>query len=1049
MKFNRFLAFVMATAVAAGTVFGNGAYTPEVFAAAPRALVGSEFTDTAKNAGADSSGITDVNFTYRFTQVNAGSAEVVLVNAESKNGGALKAFNVQTSISSEGASAYTDAHGSAFSASNIKIVGVDLDGKNFSSTDQIQNINLAPAAEILTSIKIQNFTYSESSAKKLSLGLSGSTNKFKDVKEVDFSGSHVRFDSSSQNDNVGVILAGNEKTLKTLDISDIYDGVDNYNSVAGVTTSIDLKKFTALTKIDLSGNVGLVNVAIAPDVVENNAFTTIDISGCKSLVNLSAIASGKDISKYREYNPGIYQGIRFITNGGNTGSSTLDLSNYSMKAIDVEYASLKGFVAPAGSGKLTVDLSHNYLQKLDLSKAKGDLQSLTVNENQLLDIDLSGQTALGTLRADSNYLTSLDISPATSLTNVSLVDNYIPDSNFKRSDSQKNRTLSKQKKLTAAFTMNGDGGMASASNDTKGSVNTNSNANLYVMLGVAGAPEGFAKKLADTVSWDEASPSSGAITLAGKPSVYYTSDTYIGKLMGCKSVVVASTQVYGSDKPRGGETVTAYFGGDKDTISIATEDVYTLSTDVVTGISNRNTIETMKDEIKASAMFDYPQLAVRKSGSANINVSSDNPSGTVGGHANGLGKTLYNCLASSSTQNAAQLCSLVGTLNIGYKFKNYVDGNLPVKAGGKVSMQDSDKSIAAEYDEVKYSIGFSANGGSGTIDKMTDLAYSDNISLPKSGFDNARGTFIGWKRENSTLSENGGARLFIGGKATPGVLDAAKTNVVFFAMWKADDRTINLKASSAKLNLGDVINVADLEPKTVDNNGLSYNEWDGSTKSAISSQPRYGYFTSDDSVIAYNDKGAFYATGAGEATIYVYDVTNSLHAVGSLNVTVAGGKKTTTTTTDEEKTKTDTPSTDGSYTVGGMTYVKSGNDMILKKASSTKSSVTVNTVKIDGKTYKVVGIGNSAFKDNTTLKKVTIGANVKKIGQTAFLRCKNLKTVVIKTKKLTKGSTVGKNAFKTIHKKATIKIVSSAFTKTQKVLKKKAGIASTVKVKKA
>ncbi|MCR5097985.1 MAG: hypothetical protein K6B14_03465 [Lachnospiraceae bacterium] len=839
MKFKRLMAFVMAAAVAAATVTGGGVYPGQVFAAAPRALVGSEFTDTAKNAGIDASGVTDVNFTYRFTQVNAGSAEVVLVNAEAKSGGTLRGFTVQTSISSEGAGAFSDAHGSAFSASNIKIVGVDMNGKDFSSTDQIQIINLSSAAEILRTIKIQNFTYSESGTKKLSLGLSSAANKFKDVKEVDFSGSHVRLDSSSQNDNVGIILQGNEKTLKTLDISNIADGVDNYNSVAGVTTSIDLKKYTALTKVDLSGNVGLINVSIAPDVVENKAYTTLNISGCKSLVNLSAIASGKDITKYREYNPGIYQGIRFITNGGSTGSATLDLSDYSMKAIDVEYASLRGFVAPMGDGKLTVDLSHNYLQKMDLAKAKGDLQSLTVNENQLMDIDLTGQTALTTLRADNNFLTSLDITHATSVNNLSVVDNYIPDAKFYRTSDQKSRSLSKQKSLKAAFTIDGDGGMSSASSSTRGTVNTNSKANLCLMVAVLGAPTGFAQKLADTITWEESSPNGGAITLANYNSVVYSSDTYIGKLMGCRSVVVASTLLYSSENSKGGETVTAHFGGDKDTVSVASDDIYILTTDVVTDISNRNTTETMKDEIKASAMFDYPQLVVRKSNNAKINAPSENPNGTVGGHSSGLGRTLYNSLKSSYGQNMAEQCTKVGTLNLGYKFKQYDDGTRDIKTGGVVGMMDGDKTISAEYEEVKYSINFAPNGGSGTIDRMTDLAYSDNINLPKSGYENAKGTFIGWKRDNASITENGGGRLFEGGKAIAGVLDPAKTSTSLYAMWKADDRKMDLKMTSAKLELGDIINVEDLEPKVIDDNGLAYNEWEGSTKSAITSQPKF------------------------------------------------------------------------------------------------------------------------------------------------------------------------------------------------------------------
>ncbi len=1033
MNFKKLMACVMAAAVAAGTVSGGGVYVPEVFAASPRATVGSEFTDTVKNAGIGSSGTTDVIFTYRFTEVGVGSAKVSLVGADG-NGDTLKGFTVPSAVGTEGAEAYTDSHGKAFSASNIQITGIDLDGKDFSSTDQIQSINMSNIADKLTVVKIQNFDYSESASKKLSLGLSGISGKFKNVTEVDFSGSHVRFDSSSQNDNISLIISGNEKTLKKLDISNLADGVDSYNSQGGVTTNVDLKKFTALTYVDLSGNAGITSVSIAPDVVENKAYTTLDISGDTALTNLYAVATGKDIAKYKENNPGLYQGIRFITASGATASTTLDLSKYNMRSVDVEYAMIKKFVAPQGNGtsNLNVDVSHNYISSLDLSKAKGDITSLTANENQLLDIDLDGQTSLSTLKVDSNYLTSLDISKATSLSNLSTVDNFIPESKFTKNDSQKSRSLSKQKKLEPSFCITGDGGLTSPTSDAKGYVNLNSSATVNVLLGVLGAPEGFAQKLASTVSWDETSANSGAVTL-GKNSTVYHNDTYIGKQMGYRSVVVAAVTVNASDKARGGETVTANYGGEKDTISVATDEIYTLITDVTTPIDNGYVSVLMKDEMDASAMFDFPQVSAKKSSNVTINTSSENPTGKVDGYSNGIGKALYTCLSSSMSVNAAQAACKVGTANVGYTFNKYSEGN---PGTGKPITMTGDTSISAEYNETQYSISFSAAGGSGSIDKLTDISFAETVTLPKSGLTSNNATFLGWKRDNGNLAEGLGARLYLGGKSQYGVLSPSKTSITMYAIWQGDNRDMKLSMSSAKLNLGDVINTADLEPKVTDGNGLGYNEWDGTTKSTVTTAPKFSYFTSDDSVIAYNDQGAFYAIGNGTATIYVYDTANSVHAVGTINVTVGS----VTPATDDT-------SKEGTYTVAGSTYTKFGSGMILTKAAK-KTSMTINTVTIDGTVYKVIGIGNSAFKDNTKLKKVTIGANVTSIGQTAFLRCKNLKTVVIKSKKLKKNSTVGKNAFKKINKKATIKIVKSAYTKTQKVLKKKAGIASTVKYKK-
>lgn len=111
-----------------------------------------------------------------------------------------------------------------------------------------------------------------------------------------------------------------------------------------------------------------------------------------------------------------------------------------------------------------------------------------------------------------------------------------------------------------------------------------------------------------------------------------------------------------------------------------------------------------------------------------------------------------------------------------------------------------------------------------------------------------------------------------------------------------------------------------------------------------------------------------------------------------------------------------------------------------------KNVVIPSTVKISGKNYKVTSIANNAFKNNKKLKKVTIGANVNKIGKAAFKGCKNLKSIVIKTKKLT-AKKVGANAFKGINKKATFKVPKKKIKAYKKIVKAK-GAAKTVKVKK-
>ena len=1037
MKLKKLISYVLSAAVAASTIAGYGSYVGPVHAAVSRSTVGMEFSDTVKNAGIDGSGVCNVTFTYRFTKVGSGEAEVSLVNAENSGSGTLNGFTVQTEVSSDAVKDYGDSRGSVLSASKVKITGIDLDGNNFSSSDQIHSINLSNIAGNLTKISIQNFDYSESASKKLSLGLSGMSGKFKGLTEADFSGSHVRFDSSSQNDNIITILTGSEATLKKLDLSNIADGSDKYNSAGGVNTAIDLKKFTALTSVDLSGNAGLTSVTIAPDVVANNVYTTLNISGDTALTSLSAVAAGKDIAKYRENNPGLYQGIRFITNGGSKGSTVLDLSKYEMKSVDVEYAMLTGFVAPSGTSKntLTLNLSHNYIRSLDLDKAKGELASLNVIENQLLDIDLSGQDTLSTLKADTNYLTSLDITPATSLTSLSLTDNYIPESGLKKSDSQKSRTLSKQKDLTTFFAIQGSGGLTSATSDAKGYVGLSSGATVYFMAAVLGAPKGFAAKLASTASWEETSATGGAVSL-GKQFTLSATDTFVPEQNGYESVVVVAASVTGDEKQRGGETVTANIGGDKDTISIASDDILTLECDVTSELDSTNATKEMKNEIAVSSVFDYPQQAGRKSGDkASITIPSMDPAGKVGGYSDGLGKCLYQALSSSINATAAQAACKVGVANVGYTLTGYpYDGATKTK-GATLNNLSTDTIIKAEYKQTNYSISFSGNGGSGSMDKLTELTYAQKVTIPSNSFTSSNGTFIGWVRDTAKPSETSALRLYENKASDYAIVTEGKTSSTLYAIWQGSSVNMSLAYSSLSLDPGEVVDVEDFSPVVTDSNGLAYGEADGSTKSVLTTIPKYAYFTSDDDVVRYNGQGAFYASGSGTAKIYVYEASNSQHAVGTISVTVAGGAS------SSDDTSADT------IKVSGSTYMAFGEGYILTKAAQ-KTSITVNTITVNGTKKKVIGIANSAFKDNSKIKKVVIGANVQSIGQTAFLRCKNLKTVTIKSKKLTKNSSIGKNAFKSINKKATIKIAKSAYTKTKKVLKKKGGLAKTITYKK-
>ena len=114
-------------------------------------------------------------------------------------------------------------------------------------------------------------------------------------------------------------------------------------------------------------------------------------------------------------------------------------------------------------------------------------------------------------------------------------------------------------------------------------------------------------------------------------------------------------------------------------------------------------------------------------------------------------------------------------------------------------------------------------------------------------------------------------------------------------------------------------------------------------------------------------------------------------------------------------------------------------------AKNPTSAAIPDTVSIGNKKYSVTQIAPNAFKNKKKLKKVTIGKNVAKIGSKAFYGCKNLKTIIIKGKKL---KSVGSGAIKGINKKAVIKAPKAKLKAYRKIFKKKTGFKKTMKIKK-
>ena len=90
-------------------------------------------------------------------------------------------------------------------------------------------------------------------------------------------------------------------------------------------------------------------------------------------------------------------------------------------------------------------------------------------------------------------------------------------------------------------------------------------------------------------------------------------------------------------------------------------------------------------------------------------------------------------------------------------------------------------------------------------------------------------------------------------------------------------------------------------------------------------------------------------------------------------------------------------------------------------------------------------MGDRAFSGCTSLKKVALGKKVKKIGTRAFQGCKKLRQITVKSTAL---KAVGKQAIAGTAAKLTIKVPAKRLKSYKKLFGKKAGLRSTMKVRK-
>lgn len=246
---------------------------------------------------------------------------------------------------------------------------------------------------------------------------------------------------------------------------------------------------------------------------------------------------------------------------------------------------------------------------------------------------------------------------------------------------------------------------------------------------------------------------------------------------------------------------------------------------------------------------------------------------------------------------------------------------------------------------------------------------------------------------------------------------------------KVDVTGVELVGAPTKaLEIGDKVTVtAKVVPENADNKNVSWK----------SSKP----------AVATVANGVVTAVAAGESVITVTTEDGNFTA----SFTVKVNARTVTPPVDDKPPYGQVRNGLEEETKSGRYVVLNANKKTayLEKAKSKKASVTVpTTITINGVKCKVVGVGDNAFKNFKTLKKITLNKNITSVGKSAFAGCKKLSSVVVKGSGLKK---IGKSAFKGTAKKMTVKVTVKKFSAKKKaaLLKKmkKAGMSKSAKIR--
>jgi len=207
---------------------------------------------------------------------------------------------------------------------------------------------------------------------------------------------------------------------------------------------------------------------------------------------------------------------------------------------------------------------------------------------------------------------------------------------------------------------------------------------------------------------------------------------------------------------------------------------------------------------------------------------------------------------------------------------------------------------------------------------------------------------------------------------------------------------------------------------------------------------KFEWSSSDNQVAMVNDQGIVTGIAEGKVTIIAAAMDGG-GASASCEITIEEGESQSASEENFPDVGTKITLSTGTYQV-----TKASNTLrevtFVKPKNKKKTTISIpSTVTIDAYAYKVTAIANKACKDNKKLKSVKIGRNVKKIGKEAFLNCKRLRRIAVKSTVL---KSIGKNSIKGIYKKAIITVPKERYSTYKKLLTSKTGYKKTMKIKK-